>query len=206
MFPKITTLTDFNFLFWLSMEAFLTQYLIPLTVTCFLYIKIGLVVSKQGRIAGKASDERKKRQSEARRRRIIMLVLVVAAFAACWFPLNLLHLLVDFKLIKYNWNLFMVCHWIAMSSVCYNPFIYCWLNDSFRKGATKLFRIICWCCFSKTANINRNTNSEDIEIADETANNTLSVSITKASSVVKQHQVGQQQSVCIENETKSTQV
>lgn len=46
---------------------------IPLSITCTLYIKIGFVVAKQGRIAGKASDERKKQHDDARRRRIIMV-------------------------------------------------------------------------------------------------------------------------------------
>ncbi len=53
-------------------------YRIPLSITCTLYIKIGFVVSKQGRIAGKASDQRKKRQDEARRRRIIMVNIFIA--------------------------------------------------------------------------------------------------------------------------------
>ncbi|KAH9404188.1 hypothetical protein TYRP_013501 [Tyrophagus putrescentiae] len=62
----------FNLPFWLSVEAFLTQYLIPLSITCTLYIKIGFVVSKQGRLASNSNNRRKKEQDDARRRRIIM--------------------------------------------------------------------------------------------------------------------------------------
>lgn len=50
----------------------------------------------------------------------MQLALVVVVFALCWCPLNLYHLLVDFGLAKANFNVFLVCHWIAMSSVCYN--------------------------------------------------------------------------------------
>lgn len=75
---------DFDFPPWLSVEAFTTQYLIPLSITIWLYIKIGYIVSKQGTIAGQSTDERKRIQSEARKRRIIMLALVVTAFAICW--------------------------------------------------------------------------------------------------------------------------
>lgn len=69
---------------WLSVEAFTTQYFIPLSITIWLYIKIGLIVNKQGMIVGQSTDERKRRQSEARKRRIVMLILVVTVFAICW--------------------------------------------------------------------------------------------------------------------------
>ncbi len=59
-----------------SIKATTTQYFIPLSITIWLYIKIGYIVSKQGIIAGQSTDERKRIQSEARKRRIIMLVLV----------------------------------------------------------------------------------------------------------------------------------
>lgn len=29
-------------------------------------------------------------------------------------------------------GLFFTVHWFAMSSVCWNPYIYCWLNETFR--------------------------------------------------------------------------
>ncbi|CAG2114730.1 unnamed protein product, partial [Medioppia subpectinata] len=72
VYPKL----NFDFPFWLSIEGFFTQYLIPLSITCTLYIKIGFVVAKQGRIAGKANDERKKQHDDARRRRIVMRTCV----------------------------------------------------------------------------------------------------------------------------------
>lgn len=68
-----------------------------------------------------------------------MLVIVVILFAVCWLPLNTYHLVVDFSSpvgpSRHSSTVFFVCHWLAMSSVCYNPFIYFWLNDHFRAGA-----------------------------------------------------------------------
>jgi hypothetical protein len=88
-YPKL----GFNFPLFLSVEVFITQYLLPLSVTLVVYIKIGFIISKQGKLIGKLSDERKRKQSEAKRRRIFMLALAVVTFATCWFPINCYHLL-----------------------------------------------------------------------------------------------------------------
>ena len=39
-------------------------------------------------------------------------------------------------------QVFFVCHWVAISSTCYNPFVYCWLNENFREEVKSRFR---WC-------------------------------------------------------------
>ena len=145
---------EFDWRKWLTIEALLTQYLIPLSITCYLYIKIGLIVSYQSKLAMRLQNHlnhycngKKSKQNhfDKKRKRIIMLILVVVIFAVCWLPLNLYHLLNDFKLIRSNFRLFLICHWFAMSSVCYNPFIYCWLNESFKKGARKFINTFLKC-------------------------------------------------------------
>ena len=80
-YPEI----GFEFSLFLSVEILLTQYMIPLAITCFVYSKIGCIVYRQGKLAGQSNDERKRRQIEAKRRRIIMLALAVIVFAVCWY-------------------------------------------------------------------------------------------------------------------------
>ena len=79
-----------------------------------------------------------------------MLIGMVVIFAICWLPLNVVHIAEelytkDFRHYKF---FFLSTHVIAMSSTIYNPFLYSWLNDNFRKEFQKivpcLFKL-CWC-------------------------------------------------------------
>lgn len=94
----------------LTVEIFLTQYVIPLFITCVLYAKIARVVTKQGRLVAAAADDdkRRRRHLEAKRRRIIMLITVVVCFAICWLPLSLYHLIIDFGLANHKLSVFLV--------------------------------------------------------------------------------------------------
>lgn len=70
-----------------------------------------------------------------------MLMLVVVLFAVCWFPLNCYVVLLSSQIIRTNNALYFAFHWFAMSSTCYNPFIYCWLNDNFRSELKALLNM-----------------------------------------------------------------
>ncbi|XP_005879770.1 PREDICTED: prolactin-releasing peptide receptor [Myotis brandtii] len=75
-----------------------------------------------------------------------LLVVVVVVFAICWLPLHVFNLLRDLDPRAIDPDAFglvqLLCHWLAMSSVCYNPFIYAWLHDSFREELRKL--LLAW--------------------------------------------------------------
>ncbi len=65
-------------------------------------------------------------------------------FAICWLPLNLYHIRADFGTdpSRHNLTVYLIVHWLAMSSVCYNPFIYSIRNSYFRKGIKNFFLFI----------------------------------------------------------------
>ena len=99
-------------------------------------------------------------EEEARTKRTNrMLIAMVVIFGTSWFPINLINLFADcmdlgnknFELLQifslnFNilgcWSLyyvtFFLCHVIAMSSTCYNPFLYGWLNAAFRKEFSRI--------------------------------------------------------------------
>lgn len=70
---------NFNFPLLLTVEVFFTQYLLPLSITLVVYVKIARVIARQGQLICKLSDEKKRRQSEQKRRRIFMLAYVLSA-------------------------------------------------------------------------------------------------------------------------------
>ena len=82
-----------------------------------------------------------------------MLIAMVVIFAICWLPLNIVHMVAEFhrsELTHYK-VLFLSTHVIAMSSTIYNPFLYSWLNDNFRKE----FQQIIPCLFHICLCLNR---------------------------------------------------
>ncbi|GFY41249.1 probable G-protein coupled receptor 83 [Trichonephila inaurata madagascariensis] len=125
---------------WITLIAVFTQYVFPLTVTGVLYYLIIIKVWSRNSL-GVVTEGQRFSQEKAKKKTIKMLVVVVILFALCWLPLNIFNLLREFNLSQgfhrsvSHSTVFFICHWLAMSSVCYNPFIYCWLNDNFRAGA-----------------------------------------------------------------------
>jgi len=91
-----------------------------------------------------------------------MLIAMVVIFAICWLPLNIVHMVAEFHRseLKHYKVLFLSTHVIAMSSTIYNPFLYSWLNDNFRKEFQQiipcLFKI-CFCFNHQTFNTTNNT-------------------------------------------------
>uniref|UniRef100_A0A3B1K013 G protein-coupled receptor 83 n=1 Tax=Astyanax mexicanus TaxID=7994 RepID=A0A3B1K013_ASTMX len=120
-------------LFWkyLDLTTFILLFVLPLATISVAYIVVAKKVWMRNAIGDVTLA-----QSMAHRRRkkmtMKMLMAVVVVFAVCWFPLNCYVVLLSSKVIEANNGLYFTFHWLAMSSTCYNPFIYCWLNHSFR--------------------------------------------------------------------------
>ncbi|XP_041065263.1 prolactin-releasing peptide receptor-like [Carcharodon carcharias] len=137
--------------FWTGMEkprlvyaysTLVVTYVLPLSVISLSYLRISVKL-KNRVVPGNITQTQAEWDRARRRKTFRLLVLVVAVFGLCWLPLHLFNVIkdIDIDLIdKQYFNLIqLLCHWFAMSSTCYNAFIYAWLHDSFRGELKKMF-------------------------------------------------------------------
>ncbi|KAM6933195.1 prolactin-releasing peptide receptor [Xenentodon cancila] len=114
----------------------ITIYVIPLLSVSMSYCAI-TVSLKRYSVPGEPSSSQQ-RWSQRRKKTFSLLVASVLAFALCWLPLQVLNLILDldpdFLIIgkRYINVLQVSCHLVAMSSSCYNPFIYASLHSKMR--------------------------------------------------------------------------
>ncbi|XP_037124068.1 7 transmembrane receptor domain-containing protein [Syngnathus acus] len=115
----------------------IASYMIPLLSVSISYCAISISLKRYSVPGEQAS--RKQHWKQKRRRTFSLLVASVLAFALCWLPLQVLNLLLDLDpdcdiIGKRYINVLQVCcHLVAMSSSCYNPFIYASLHSKVRK-------------------------------------------------------------------------
>ncbi|CAH1169998.1 unnamed protein product [Phaedon cochleariae] len=114
------------------------QFLIPFVIMAFCYICVSIKLNDRARTKPGSKNSRKEEADRERKRRTNrMLIAMVAVFLISWLPLNSNNIVNDFYLQMQDWAFyhltFFITHAIAMSSTCYNPFLYAWLNENFRK-------------------------------------------------------------------------
>ncbi|XP_034254700.1 prolactin-releasing peptide receptor-like [Thrips palmi] len=119
------------------------QFLVPLVVIAFAYICVSVRLSDHARLKPGCKSSRKEEADRERKRRTNrMLIAMVTVFGMSWMPLNVINLINDIHMSIGNWRyynlVFFMVHALAMSSTCYNPFLYAWLNDNFRKEFKQL--------------------------------------------------------------------
>ncbi|XP_057366898.1 prolactin-releasing peptide receptor-like [Daphnia carinata] len=122
------------------------QFVVPFVIMAFAYTKVSLKLADRSREKAKIrlrSCRGEELDRERKRRTNRMLIAMVTIFGASWMPLNLINLLNDLYAESMAWwkyyNLaFFLAHTIAMSSTCYNVFLYAWLNDNFRKELKRI--------------------------------------------------------------------
>ncbi|XP_050820632.1 G-protein coupled receptor 83-like isoform X1 [Gopherus flavomarginatus] len=122
---------------YLDLSTFLLLYLLPLLIITITYTHLAKKLWLRNAI-GDITTQQYITHHKNKKKSIKMLVLVVVVFAVCWFPLNCYVVLISSLGIKTKNSLYFALHWFAMSSTCYNPFIYCWLNESFRSEIKSL--------------------------------------------------------------------
>ena len=111
-----------------SVIMFTFQFFLPLLLTTIIYHQIYSKLRKRN--CRRQDTERKNRTNK-------ILVAIVAVFAVCWLPWNVFSLITEFQYQIVRGRHFkfldLLLKLFAMSSACVNPFLYCWLNDNFRR-------------------------------------------------------------------------
>ncbi|XP_069748835.1 G-protein coupled receptor 83-like isoform X2 [Narcine bancroftii] len=120
-------------LYWkyMDLSTFILLYVLPFLIITVAYTMVAKRLWLRNAI-GDITMEQYFAHRRKKKMMLKMLILVVLVFAVCWFPLNCYVVLISSKAINTNNALYFTFHWFAMSSTCYNPFIYCWLNANFQ--------------------------------------------------------------------------
>ncbi|XP_077999590.1 substance-P receptor-like [Glandiceps talaboti] len=136
---------DYKFAKGYEIFMLVTTYIVPLCILCYTYCSVGIRL--WGRtIPGNADHVRDQSQARAKKKVIKMLIVIVLLFAICWLPVHVFKIINIFypKLygdLRYQHMLRIlncVVIWLAMADSFVNPFIYGFLNDSFRNDLTAL--------------------------------------------------------------------
>ncbi|XP_048380049.2 G-protein coupled receptor 83-like [Stegostoma tigrinum] len=130
--------------FWkyLDLATFGLLYALPLLAITMAYTAVAKKLWLRNAI-GNITVEQYIAQRHKKKKTIKMMLLVVVVFAVCWSPLNCYVVLISSQLVQSSNVLYFTFHWLATSSTCYNPFIYCWLNERFRSELKALAGRCC---------------------------------------------------------------
>ncbi|XP_042295037.1 prolactin-releasing peptide receptor-like [Sceloporus undulatus] len=126
-----------------SCAMLLISYMVPLLAVTISYCSI-LAHLHRRNISGLANSSQAQ-WNKQKRKAFVLLVAAILAFSLCWMPLQVLNLLrdldPDFSILskRYINVVQLSCHFTAMSSACYNPFIYASLHHKFRAHLRLIF-------------------------------------------------------------------
>lgn len=135
----------------------LFTFVFPLALLLYVYTRIGLFMWRR-EVPGNVYTSRDHHQAahNMRSKVIKMLFVVLGIFLVCWLPLQTLALIMRFKpnFLMKNFTFTMrfytnyACVWLTIAHGCFNPMIYCFMNNKFRSGLKDLF---CNCCRGRTS-------------------------------------------------------
>ncbi|XP_015117383.1 allatostatin-A receptor isoform X1 [Diachasma alloeum] len=112
---------------------FLLSYVIPLTLTCALYV---FMLIRLWRGARASAESRRGRKKVTR-----LVIIVVAVFAICWFPIQVILVaksLDSYPMTTTSVMIQVASHVMAYMNSCVNPILYAFLSDNFRKAFRKI--------------------------------------------------------------------
>ncbi|XP_037796978.1 prolactin-releasing peptide receptor-like [Penaeus monodon] len=138
-----------------SLFTAIMQFVVPFIIILYCYVKISIRMNERVKAKpGSKSSRKEEADRERKRRTNRMLIAMVTIFGVSWLPMNVVHLVGDYYAPASSWNYYNLCffitHVVAMSSTCYNPFLYAWLNENFRKE----FQLVLP-CFQQTPSTDR---------------------------------------------------
>ena len=141
-----------------TVTSLVLQYIVPCSIITYCYAKVSLALRRRSKTrigSGTANRERDEMEIRRKRRTNKMLIAMVTIFVCCWLPLNMVLLVVEYHgEFDYFTFTFFLAHVIAMSSTLYNPFLYAWMNDNFKKE----FKLVLPCLFRRGMDRNVNGN------------------------------------------------
>uniref|UniRef100_A0AC35U3M9 G_PROTEIN_RECEP_F1_2 domain-containing protein n=1 Tax=Rhabditophanes sp. KR3021 TaxID=114890 RepID=A0AC35U3M9_9BILA len=126
------------------------QFIVPLLIIAYSYIQIWRFLNNRRSLVTARESEI---ETQRKKHLLRMLVIMVAVFGACWFPFNLLNMIrdlgLDYLIKKYFPPLYITSHLISMTATCWNPIVYAWMNESFRREFIHVIPLFKR-CFSNT--------------------------------------------------------
>ncbi|XP_070539482.1 G-protein coupled receptor 83-like [Ptychodera flava] len=138
------------------------QYCLPLGLITVAYVRIALRRLSHNHVGDYVSEQQQRHENQAKIRTIKMLVMVVVTFTICWLPINVY--LLTFWLhpsFRHSSLAYVLCHWVAMSSACINPVIYCLKNGNFRSEFKAMFKCLKCKMSSASEQTDQNTNQQN---------------------------------------------
>lgn len=142
-----------------SVTVVMTTFVIPLTaiLICYGYIlhhlfrdnKIRRTATERDGVVPVKNDK-KTRQLRRKKRVSRMVAIVVALFAACWFPVHVFALWMQFdenfpRTLTMQY-VSLICQTLSYANSCVNPFVYAFVNEGFKQAILKRSPFIMKMC------------------------------------------------------------
>ncbi|KAK1152896.1 galanin receptor type 1-like [Acipenser oxyrinchus oxyrinchus] len=105
-------------------------YLLPLILISCCYVQVLNHLHKNIRVMSKKSERSKRKTTQT-------VLAVVALFSFCWLPHHVVSMWADFgyfPLTDASFALRISAHCLAYANSCFNPFIYAFLSENFRRA------------------------------------------------------------------------
>ncbi|OTF82058.1 neuropeptide F receptor-like protein, partial [Euroglyphus maynei] len=137
-----------------SVLSMLIQYVGPIIIVSVVYAR--LCIKLRSRTLRRTSTTQlpklRTRLQRRTRKTNLLLISIALIFFISWLPLNVLNIVADFFFPVSAFRItFAICHMFGMSSACSNPFIYGWLNQTFRNEFKEIFNsfqhLFCHHCY-----------------------------------------------------------